>query len=196
MARSRINTIETDLVSDSGSVLFSLVRGEALEFPIKVQFVNDIEPYVLEAVVVEGENAFGQDEPPEDIEPSGVETTLFIRIPIRRGVWDAATAYNREDIVIHSGSYYKLLSGVARVASILPEEDPLWEETALNVIYVQFPASLVEDYKVLPIVGKPVYGFFELRVTEPNNSIFVHTWKPVRGMVEVLFSPTHIVPDL
>jgi len=34
-----------------------------------------------------------------------------------------------------------------------------------------------------------------LRVTE-SFGVYPRTWKPVRGMVELLFSPTHEVPDV
>ena len=53
---------------------------------------------------------------------------------------------------------------------------------------------LGNDYQVQPSVAGSTYGFFELRVTEPANPIFARTWKPIRGMVEIQFSPTDIVP--
>lgn len=199
MARSRINVIETEdhLTGDSGSVLWSFVLGEQLEFPVVLDFLEDATlNYVFEAVVVEAANVSGQEEAPTTIEPAGVQDTLTVRLPVKRGNWDAGSAYNTEEVVLYGGIYYKLLSGTARVDPTTPDLDDLWEVTTLNKVYIQFPATLGTDYAVAPLVDAPTYGFFELRITEPNNTILVKTWKPVRGMVEFLFSPTHIVPDV
>lgn len=198
MARAKINEISDDLVSDSGSVLWSFVKGEQLEYPILLNFLSDaaLAGYVYEAVVVEALNVVDQTEKPTAIKPSGVQTVLTVRKPNKVGNWNAATAYNFEDVVYYTvdQKYYKLLSGTARVSATTPNLDPLWEETTLNRIYVQFPATLGATWTVSPGVASPVYGFFELRVTEPTNSIFTRTWKPIRGMVELHFSPTDIVP--
>jgi hypothetical protein len=111
------------------------------------------------------------------------------------GAWQSAAAYNKEDVVLYDNKYYKLLLGSGRVNTTVPTSDPLWIETALNIIYLQFPASLAATWNVQPIVDAPVYGFFELRVTEPQDQIFTRTFKPVRGMVEILFSPTDVTTD-
>lgn len=194
MARSRINTITNDLLSDSGSVLWSFVKGEQLEFPITVDFIEDANDYTFEAVIVEGLNVSGQEEPPVTHKPAGVQTTLTVRLPNYQGVWNASNAYNAEDIVLHSSVYYRLTTGAGYISATTPDLDTNWEVTALNVIYVQFPSTIASTWEVAPLVNSPVYGFFELRVTEPANPIIVKTWKPVRGMVEILFSPTDLVP--
>lgn len=196
MARSRINVITDDLVSDSGSVLWSFVQGEQLEYPIVLNFIDDVTLYTLEAVVVEGKNVAGQEEPPTTIEPSGTQITLTVRKPIVVGTWSSTDAYNVEDVVLYDGLYYRLLTGAGYLSDTLPTVDEHWEVTTLNKFYIHFPGGLCELWHVAPSVGSPVYGFFELRVTEPDNSILRKTWKPVRGMVEVLFSPTEITPDI
>jgi hypothetical protein len=194
MARSRINTITNDLISDSGSVLWSFVKGEQLEFPITIDFIEDANDYTFEAVIVEGLNVSGQEEPPVTHKPSGIQTTLNVRLPNYQGTWNANNAYNAEDIVLHSSVYYRLTTGAGYINATTPDLDSNWEVTALNIIYVQFPSTIASTWAVAPLVNSPVYGFFELRVTEPNNPIIVKTWKPVRGMVEILFSPTDLVP--
>jgi hypothetical protein len=197
MARSPLTDTSDDLIQDSGSVLWSFVKGEQLEFPITLNFVEDAtQAYVYEAVVVEALNVTEQTTRPVTIKPNGVQTVLVVRVPTNRGTWDAPQAYNKEEVVLYNGVYYKLLKGVARVNSTPPAADPMWQVTSLSKIYIQFPASLGSTWAVAPIVGSAVYGFFELRVTEPPDSIFRRTWKPVRGMVEILFSPTDIVPDV
>ena len=196
MARSALTSIEQDLIDDGGSVLWSFIKGEQLEFPITLNFLSDATAagYQYEAVVVEGLND-GQGTKPTTIQTTNpIKTSLTVRVPTNRGTWSAASAYNKEEIVLYSGIYYKLLSGVSRVNATTPNLDPLWQVTVLNKIYVQFPLTLASTWAIQATVGAPTYGFFELRITEPTDSIFTRTWKPVRGMVEILFSPTDIVP--
>ena len=196
MARARLINTTDDLVTDSGAVLWSFVKGEQLEFPITMNFVEDVTAgYSYEGIVVEAANISQQSDRPVGVKPSGVQTQLNIRVPVNRGNWDSAQAYNREEVVLYSGKYYKLAKGVARTNSTAPNLDTTWTETTLNTVYLQFPKTLSSDWAVLPLVNSPVYGFFEMRVTEPQDSIFRRTWKPVRGMVEILFSPTYSVDD-
>jgi len=205
MARSQLTEISEDLNTDSGSVLWSLVRGEQLEFPITMNFienypvlsggfmVNPSSRYTYEVVVVEALNTSTQEEPPKVVRPSGVTSTLNVRVPTYRGNWDAVQGYNKEEIVAYNSKYYKLLTGSARVSATQPSSDTLWSETTLNKVYVQFPATLGSTWTVQSVGNTSVYGFFEMRVTEPSDAIFQRTWKPVRGMLELLFSPTEAV---
>jgi len=196
MARSRLLNPAIDIITDSGDILFSFVRGEQLEFPITLNFVEDVTAgYTYEAVVVEGDNVQSQLTKPENVKTNGIVTILNVRVPTLRGNWDAAQAYNREEIVLYNGKYYKLLSGVALTNITPPSGSTNWLETTLNKVYLQFPKSLASTWTQVATVSTPVYGFFELRVTEPQDNIFVRTWKPVRGMVEILFSPTYSAND-
>ena len=196
MARSKITETKDDVIEDSGSVLWSFVRGEQLEFPITLNFVRNVTAgYTYEAVVVEADNIPGNEAIPTNIKAGGVQTKLTVRVPVDRGTWEPVQAYNREEIVLHNGQYYKLAYGAARVSSVSPDLDSAWEIADLREVYLQFPKTLGAIWGVQPSVGAPVYGFFELRVTAPTDSIFQRTWKPVRGMVQLLFSPTEIVPD-
>jgi len=201
MARSRLTNTTQDLIADGGGVLWSFVKGEQLEFPVVLNFVEDASVkasnnYVYEAVVVEAANVIGQTDRPVDVATNPVQTRLFVRLPRLIGTsWQATSAYNKEEVVLYAGKYYKLLQGAGRINSTLPTEDPLWFETTLNTIYLQFPSTLGTTWAVQPKVDSPVYGFFELRVTEPTDSIFTRTFKPVRGMVEILFSPTDVTTD-
>jgi len=197
MARSHIIVTTNDLISDSGSVLWSFVKGEQLEFPVVINFITDATAgYIFEAVIVEAKNVANQEysDKPVDVEPGGDETTLTVRLPSVIGTWSAPTAYNAEDVVLYSLLYYKLLSGAGYISAVTPDLDANWELTTLNKVYIQFPSTIAATWTQSPNVDVPVYGFFELRVTEPTNPIFVQTWKPVRGLVEVLFSPTDLVP--
>src|SRR3990167_128352 len=201
MSRSRLVKPAQDLQADAGAVLWSFIKGEQLEFPITLSFIEDatVQPsnnYAYEAVIVEAQNTVGQTTKPTTIQPAGVQTTLTVRRTTLIGTWSAVVAYNKEEIVLYNGIYYKLLKGAGRVDATVPSADPLWEVTTLNKVYLQFPSNIASTWTVQPAVNVPVYGFFELRITEPTDPIFQRTWKPVRGMVEILFSPTDVVVDV
>lgn len=213
MARSRLTNTSQDLISDGGAVLWSLVKGEQLEFPITLNFIEDASInttipsssyYQYEAVVVEANNTLAQTDRPTTVKTGGVQTTLFVRVPYYIGIWQAQAAYNKEEVVKYENKYYKLKQGSSRVApgaaavppaAVPPTLDPYWEETTLNKIYVQFPSTLASNWSVQAFADNAVYGFFELRVTEPVDPVFTRTFKPVRGMIEILFSPTFEVTD-
>jgi hypothetical protein len=194
MSRSKLTNPSNDLVTDSGAVLWSIVRGEQLEYPVELDFLEDADDYTYEAVVIEADNLEGQNVAPDLIRDGGIQDTLVTRVPNRAGTWGAGNSYNYDDVVLYNAAYYRLLEGVGRINATLPDADPLWEEYNLNNIMVQFPSSLGGDYTDKATVGSPVYGFFELQVTAPTNPIYTQTFKPIRGMVELLFSPTEAVP--
>jgi hypothetical protein len=194
--RSRISDISTELTSDSGSVLWSTVQGEQLELPVVLNFIDMALPtYDVEAVIIEGYN-LGDGAVPETAKVGGNTISLVVRFTNYTGNWDAPTAYNQEDVVLYNALYYKLSSGVVRVDATTPDVDPLWVAHDPRTIYVQFPEtiSMTPAWTVQPTANYPVYGFFEVRVTEPANPIFRRTWKPVRGFIEILYSPTALVP--
>ena len=203
MARSKIGVITTDLQSDSGSVLWSLVQGEALEFPVTLSFITNAYGYIYEAVIIEGLNISGNDEAPSVARPGGAAIPpLVVRVPLERGTWAGATAYTREDVVLYSGTYYKLsnTSASTRTSGTIPPSDPVingvgWAVYVPNKVNIQFPELLTVTpaWTVQPTATAGVYGFFELRVTEPAGGIFTRTWKPMRGLVKILYSPTALV---
>lgn len=65
-----------------------------------------------------------------------------------------------------------------------------------NKLYIQFPGTLATTWAVKAQPNCPVHGYFELRVTEPVGGAFRKTWKPLRGVVQILFSPTNQVADV
>ena len=200
MARSRLTDTTLDLVTDAGAVLWSVVKGEQLEFPVTLNFITDASVkatgnYIYEAVVVEAKNVLGQTDKPTLVQSGGITTRLFVRLPRLIGSWSAAETYNKEEVVLYGGLYFKLLNGTARVSAITPNLDPKWEVTTLNRIYIQIPSTLGAGWTVQPLADSASYGFFELRVTEPTDAVYTHTYKPVRGMIEILFSPTDETTD-
>jgi hypothetical protein len=202
MARSRLIDTTIDLVKDAGAVLWSVVKGEQLELPVTLSFIRDasVKPtgnYIYEAVVVEAKNIAGQtDERPVLVQPGGIVTRLFVRLPRYLGAWSSTTAYNKEEVVLYNDVYYKLLGGIAVIDTTPPDTSTKWQSTLLNKVYVQLPSTLGTGWAVQPLVDSAVYGFFELRVTEPTDAVFTRTFKPVRGMIEILFSPTDDTTDV
>jgi hypothetical protein len=59
-----------------------------------------------------------------------------------------------------------------------------------NTFKIVFPEELITSWTVQPSPDRPVYGFVELEVRDPGTGNNKQIWKPVRGLVEVLFSPT------
>jgi hypothetical protein len=196
MARSNITSTTNDINEDGGSVLFSLIKGEQLEFPISLPFITDVyqEPYEFEAVVVEALNT-GLGEVPTTVKSGGVQTTLERRVLSHSGTWNATNSYSRDDYVSHGGLSYRRLRGSLVVTAVEPQDDSDWDLFEPNTIYVRVPSSLISTWTIQPSVDTPVYGFFELRVSEPAAEEFPRTWKPVRGLIKLHFSPTDTVAD-
>ena len=71
--------------------------------------------------------------------------------------------------------------------SQLPIIDTL---TTDNIFKIVFPEELISAWTVQPTPDKPVYSFVELEVRDPGTGNDKQIWKPVRGLVEVLYSPT------
>jgi hypothetical protein len=123
------------------------------------------------------------------VQPAGDKTNIVIRQLVDAGIWDEASAYNAGELVSYGALYYMLRRGVARTSAIVPSEDPEWIETPKNTLFLRFPGTLGDGWNVQPSVGWSTYGFFELSVKEPVTYAFQRCWKPVRGMVQLLFSP-------
>jgi hypothetical protein len=147
MARSSLTDVSLSINDDNGGVLWSFVKGEQQESEVTLGFLTDLTGFVLEAVIIEALNEPGSDAVPSAIRPSGVQTTLTVRVP----------------------------AGVQ------------------NKVYIQFPSALGSTWLVQPTPDTKVYGFFELRVSEPGGT-FPKTWKPLRGLVALSYSPTDEVP--
>jgi len=192
MARDRITRSTQDLTSDPGSVLVSVVMGEQFEFAVTLDMVAVANSsYTYEAALIEAAND-GKGTKPKIVEPGGIGSSLPIRLCTYLGDWNATTGYDAEDVVDYDGRSYRLTSGTNRVDATKPDVDDAWTIHDKRTLYVQFASTLGTTYAVQPTADIPTYAFFELRVTEQNDPIYNTTWKPVRGLVEFLFSPTHL----
>ena len=183
--RSRLLNPRQDLISDNGAILLSLIQGEQLEYPI----VLNTGSFVLNAVCVEGFNLPSQKRAPSAIRPGGVRTPLTIRKPNYRGTWNPIVAYDVGDLVVHEGRHLTRRISASPIDSSVPVDGPIWNEISAGTVYLRLPSELSMDWQIQPSVNSPVYGFIEVAVSETGGG-FPRTWKPVRGLIEYLYSPT------
>jgi len=61
-----------------------------------------------------------------------------------------------------------------------------------NQFKIVFPEGLISFWAVQPTPEHPVYGFIELEVRDTGVGAEQQIWKPVRGLVQVLYSPTEV----
>jgi len=66
-------------------------------------------------------------------------------------------------------------------------------DTSDNVIVVVIPQDLIATWAQAPTPGNPVWGFLGIEIADAQTGSAQQIWKPVRGMVEVLYSPTEAV---
>ena len=59
-----------------------------------------------------------------------------------------------------------------------------------NAFEVVIPDDLSDSWTTPPSPGKPSYGFFGLEVADSGTGDNQQIWKPMRGLVEVRYSPT------
>ena len=55
---------------------------------------------------------------------------------------------------------------------------------------IVIPETLIDSYATTPEPGQPIYAFFELEVKDGGAGANQLVWKPVRGLIEVRYSPT------
>ena len=195
MARSSILSPSLAINSDDGSVSYSMIEGEQIEYPINLNFLTDVTAdYIFEAVIIEADNLPSNNLLPKSIRPGGAQTTLNIRLPNKRGEWNQDLVYYKGDFVTYLGKIYESFSRDSHISSITPDLDQIWEEVTFSRLYLQIPSTLIDGWAVKPSIDNSVYGFIELSITEPARfGSFVSTWKPLRGVVQILFSPTALV---
>lgn len=184
MARSRIINPIDDLVSDSGSVLFSLIQGEQLEYPILLEGL-ELPPseYDVTSRLLEAENIFMQNQMPVTLQPAGAESVISVRTPTYRGEWQMAVFYAEGELVYYANKYYLCVQSGAGLGT----NTAAWREIPMGTAYLRFTADLSTDWNVQPSPNFNVYGFLEVRVEEKVGA-FKRVWKPIRGMVEYQFT--------
>lgn len=59
-----------------------------------------------------------------------------------------------------------------------------------NQFDIVIPQTLIDTWATTPEPDKPIYGFIGLEIQDSGAGNAQQIWKPMRGLVEVLYSPT------
>ena len=59
-----------------------------------------------------------------------------------------------------------------------------------NIFKFIVPENLITAWATSPLPDKPVYGFIGVEIDDGGVGTAKQVWKPLRGLVEVLYSPT------
>lgn len=59
-----------------------------------------------------------------------------------------------------------------------------------NIFSIVIPETLIDSWATQPTPDKPVYGFIGLEIDDGAVGDAKQVWKPLRGIVEVLYSPS------
>jgi len=62
-----------------------------------------------------------------------------------------------------------------------------------NFFELVFPSTLIDTWAVTPEPDQPVYGYVGLEVADTGVGTAQQVWKPLRGLVEVRYSPSEAV---
>ena len=62
-----------------------------------------------------------------------------------------------------------------------------------NSFSIVIPQNLIASWGASPLPNLPVYGFFGIEIADTGVGDAQQIYKPVRGLVEVLYSPTEAV---
>jgi len=62
-----------------------------------------------------------------------------------------------------------------------------------NQFNIVLPEGLIDNWVTQPTPEKPTYGWIGLEVRDSGTGSSQQVWKPMRGLVEVLYSPSEAV---
>ena len=62
-----------------------------------------------------------------------------------------------------------------------------------NIFDIVIPQDLIENWDTFPAPDKPIYGFIDLEIADTGVGNEQQIWKPLRGVIEVRYSPTEAV---
>lgn len=145
MGRSKISSAGKDLITDDGSVLVSIARGEQLHQQLTFKWLTDLTGYTMVCTITEGVND-GQGGKPTGVKPSGVSKSLAILDDVSND----------------------------------------------NKVVLVFPENLAEGFSPQPKPDMPVYAYIDFEIADTGVGPRQQIWKPFRGLVELLYSPTDI----
>jgi len=59
-----------------------------------------------------------------------------------------------------------------------------------NIFKIVIPETLIDSWSQAPTPDSPVYGFIGLEIDDGGIGTAKQVWKPLRGLIEVLYSPS------
>lgn len=62
-----------------------------------------------------------------------------------------------------------------------------------NIFDIVIPEDLIDSWNTYPIPDKPIYGFIGLEIKDTGVGDNQQIWKPMRGLIEIRYSPTEEV---
>jgi len=62
-----------------------------------------------------------------------------------------------------------------------------------NIFEIVIPETLIDTWVTTPEPDQPIYGYLGLEVADTGVGVEKMIWKPLRGLVEVRYSPTEAV---
>lgn len=62
-----------------------------------------------------------------------------------------------------------------------------------NTFKIVIPENLIDSWVTQPLPEKPAYGWIGMEVRDGGTGKQAQVWKPMRGLVEVLYSPSESV---
>jgi hypothetical protein len=76
------------------------------------------------------------------------------------------------------------------VVTTLPILDTVPTDNEFDIV---IPQTLIDNWDTYPAPDKPIYGFIDLEISDTGVGDNQQIWKPMRGVVEIRFSPTESV---
>jgi hypothetical protein len=171
MARSSITSKSKDLISDDGSILVSMIKGEQTQIAVTLNWVTNLSGYIITPKVIEGDNSLA----------GNIPTQIHQTNPNIRLL----------DVLYTTGGSLALDTNASTSGSA----------NQSNTFTLVFPENLITqggsgtndgNYNVQPDVNKPVYGFLGVEIKDTGVGALQQIYKPFRGLVEIKFSPTEV----
>jgi hypothetical protein len=85
-----------------------------------------------------------------------------------------------------------LIPGTARDTPVVTTLPILDTTPTDNIFDIVIPQDLVDTWNTFPAPDKPIYGFIDLEIADTGVGNNQQIWKPMRGLIEVRYSPTEI----
>jgi hypothetical protein len=83
-----------------------------------------------------------------------------------------------------------IIPSTARDAPVITTLPILDTTLTDNIFDIVIPQDLINTWDTYPSPDKPIYGFIDLEIADTGTGDNQQIWKPLRGVVEIRYSPT------